>query len=188
MEQWSPAPDNELIDRIRGGDPAALQSLLQTYWAPLVRYARRMLPVPDDAQDMVQEAFVRLWARRARWKVEGSVRALLFTLTRHAVLDELRRRERRGRAAKAFQGPGSSPLPSDDVATRELEAAAAAAVATLPPKRQEVFRLVREAGLSYAEVAEVMDISPQTVANQMSLALSDLRQALRHHLPERASR
>lgn len=188
MEEWSPTPEAELIEGVRAGDSAALQSLLEIYWRPLVRYARRMLPEPEDAQDVVQEAFVRLWTRRSRWKVEGSVRALLFTVTRRAALDELRRRGRRGRAARAFQGPTPPTLPSENAAAGELKAAAAAAVAELPPKRQEVFRLVREAGLSYSEVAEVMSVSPQTVANQMSLALSDLRRALRHHLPEGVSR
>ena len=52
------------------------------------------------------------------------------------------------------------------------------AVARLTPRRQEIFRLVRENGLSYREVAEVLDLSPQTVANLMSLALADLRAAL----------
>jgi RNA polymerase sigma-70 factor (ECF subfamily) len=188
MEESSATPEAELIEGLRTGNPAALRSLLEIHWGPLVRYARRMLPEPDEAQDVVQEAFVRLWARRTRWTVEGSRRALLFTITRRAALDELRRRDRRGRAARAFQGPAPPTLPSQDAAADELKAAAAAAVASLPPKRQEVFRLVREAGLSYAEVAEVMDVSPQTVANQMSLALSDLRQALRHHMPEEVSR
>lgn len=188
MEEHRPAPDSELLERVRGGDAAALQGLLQNHWAPLVRYVRRMLPDPDDAQDIVQEAFVRLWTRRTRWKVEGSVRSLLFTITRNAALDELRRRTRRGRAARAFRGSTPPPLPSEVAAASALEQAAAAAVAALPPKRQEVFRLAREAGLSYSEIAEVMDVSPQTVANQMSLALADLRQALQPHLPEGASR
>ncbi|MEJ2204046.1 MAG: RNA polymerase sigma-70 factor [Gemmatimonadota bacterium] len=188
MEEHRPSPDSELLERVRGGDPAALQSLLDTHWARLVRYARRLLPEPEDAQDVVQDAFVRLWARRTRWKVEGSVRSLLFTITRNAALDEMRRRARRGRAAQAFRGPAPPALPSEEAAASELERAAAAAVAALPPRRQEVFRLVREAGLSYGEIAEVMDVSPQTVANQMSLALADLRRALRPHLPEGASR
>ena len=56
---------------------------------------------------------------------------------------------------------------------------AEAAVSSLPPRRQEVFRLVREGGLSYKEVAATLEIAPQTVANLMALALSDLRLSLR---------
>jgi RNA polymerase sigma-70 factor (ECF subfamily) len=62
---------------------------------------------------------------------------------------------------------------------------AAAAVTRLPERRREVFRLVREEGLSYQEIAEIMGLSTQTVANHMSLAMADLRAALKPHFPER---
>jgi RNA polymerase sigma-70 factor (ECF subfamily) len=61
----------------------------------------------------------------------------------------------------------------------ELRSMAETAVSSLPPRRQEVFRLVREGGLSYKEVAETLGISTQTVANLMSLALGDLRASLK---------
>ena len=73
-----------------------------------------------------------------------------------------------------------SPLSPAEAA--QLQRAASEAVSGLPPKRQEVFRLAREEGLTYAEIAAVMGVSPQTVANQMSLALADLRKALAKHL------
>jgi RNA polymerase sigma-70 factor (family 1) len=184
MELRSPDGDRALVERIRSGDAAAYEHLLREHWAPLVRFARRMLPGADDPQDVVQDVFVRLWRRREALKTDGSVRALLFTMTRNAALDEIRRQGRRDRAAAAQDPRRSTPLPSQDLAADELAAAAREAVAALPPKRQSVFRLVREEGLSYAEVAEVMNVSPQTVANQMSLAMADLRKALRNHLPE----
>jgi RNA polymerase sigma-70 factor (ECF subfamily) len=62
---------------------------------------------------------------------------------------------------------------------------AAAAVARLPDRRREVFRFAREEGLSYQEIAEVMNLSTQTVANHMSLAMADLRAALRPYFSDR---
>jgi len=184
MEERSPDADRALVERIRSDDEAAYERLLRAYWAPLVHFARRALPAADDPQDVVQDVFVRLWRRRSELKLEGSVRALLFTMVRNAALDELRRHGRRDRAAAAYDGPASAGLPSQTTAADELAQAARAAVAALPQKRQAVFRLVREEGLSYNEVAEIMTLSPQTVANHMSLAMADLRRALRHHLPE----
>lgn len=67
---------------------------------------------------------------------------------------------------------------SEDGEIGPLADRAAAAVAALPAPRQEVFRLVRQCGLSYGEVTSVMGISHETVAVQMSLALASLRQAL----------
>ena len=61
------------------------------------------------------------------------------------------------------------------------------AIRDLPPRRREIFTLIRERGFSYAEIAEIMQISRQTVANHMSLALNDLRVLLRPFLPEAAA-
>lgn len=171
-------PDDELIERIRSGDPGTLQLLMTAHWSGLLQYADRIVGGSSDPQDVVQEAFIRFWTRRERWGEEGSVRALLYTLTRNAALDERRRAARSERVAQAAEGPRAPSRPSAEAEASQLRRAASRAVSALPPKRQEVFRLSREQGLSYAEIAEVMGVSPQTVANQMSLALTDLRGAL----------
>jgi RNA polymerase sigma-70 factor (ECF subfamily) len=152
-------------------------------WGPLVGFASRTLSGYGDPEAAVQEAFVRVWARRASLKTTGSVRALLYTIVRNLCLDELRRRERQTRADSEGPTPSAPRTPYEDVHGAELKRLAAAAVAGLPPKRREVFRLVREEGLSYKEVAEALDLSPQTVANHMSLAMADLRATLRPYLP-----
>lgn len=178
-------PDRDLIEDIRSGDPEALARLQSLYWTRLVQFASRIVEGLADPQDVVQEAFIRLWTRRERWEAGGSLRALLYTLTRNAALDELRRYKRTERALHDVELPSTPPAPSDEAIASDLRDAAAAAVAALPPQRREVFRLAREEGLTYAEIAEVLGLSPQTVANHMSLALADLRRALERWLPER---
>lgn len=182
MTDPSLPPDQELIEGIRSGDSRMLERLMAAYWSALVQYAGRIVGGSSDPQDVVQEAFIRLWARRERWSSDGSVRSLLYTVTRNAALDERRRQARGEKATQAADPPSPTSLPSEDAAATQLAQSASSAVAALPPKRQEVFRLAREGGLSYAEIAAVMGVSPQTVANQMSLALSDLRRALAPHL------
>ena len=178
--------DAQLIQGIRSGDPGTLSRLQAAYWGLLLQYADRILDGASDPQDVVQEAFVRLWTRRERWSTDGSVRSLLYTVTRNAALDERRRRARDAKASLSADPPAPRPAPTEDAVAAELRQAAAEAVSRLPPKRQEVFRLAREEGLTYGEIATVMGVSPQTVANQMSLALGDLRRALAIHLEEDA--
>jgi len=184
MTDRSLPPDRDLIEGIRSGDPTTLGRLQAAYWDLLVQFAARILDGNADPQDVVQEAFIRLWTHRERWGTDGSVRALLYTVTRNAALDERRRQARSDRAALRADMPTPEPVPSERAAAGELRRAAAEAVSLLPPKRQEVFRLAREEGLTYAEISAIMGVSPQTVANQMSLALSDLRHALKLHLVE----
>lgn len=184
MTERSLPPDLDLIEGIRSGDPTTLGRLQDAYWDLLVQFAARILDGNADPQDVVQEAFIRLWTHRERWGTDGSVRALLYTVTRNAALDERRRQARSDRAVLRADMPTAEPVPSERAVADELRRAAAEAVSLLPPKRQEVFRLAREEGLTYAEISAVMGVSPQTVANQMSLALSDLRHALKLHLVE----
>jgi len=186
MTEGTLPTDRELIEGLRTGDRGTMDRLLAEYWDPLCQYAAGVLDGMADPQDVVQEAFIKLWARRERLSADGSVRALLYTVTRNTALDERRRYGRVERTLESVDGPGSVPTPSEEAIAADLHRAAAEAVSQLPPKRQEVFRLAREEGLSYAEIASVMDVAPQTVANQMSLALADLRRALSPFLAEGA--
>lgn len=180
----SDPPDGETLVRgLRAGEPWSLQRLLDAHWDGVVRYAEGILADTGDAQDAAQEAFVRLWERRETWSIEGSVRGLLYTMARNAALDELRRRDRRAAVATAVPAPEPT-RPDRDAEGSELRRAAEGAVRRLPAQRREVFRLVREHGLSHREIADVLGLSPQTVANHMSLALADLRRALRPYLSD----
>lgn len=170
--------DRELLRRIREGDESALQLLLTRYWEAVVRVSRQFLDGPDPAEDVAQETFIRLWERREHWDLEGSLRGLLFRIAHHAAIDARRKESADERAAA--RAPDRSPVEPPDLSTerRELEAAINEALSALPERRREVFVLVRRQGLSYRETAEVLDLSVQTVANHMSLALADLRARL----------
>lgn len=164
------------LDRIREGDVAALAALMDAAWNPLVRYTRSLTGSDDQAQDTAQEAFVRLWEHRERWS-GGSARAVLFRVARNVAHDQTRRREvrRRGVEALSREPRGCPPGPAEQLAASELRAHVTAALSALPDRRREVFELVRFGGLSYREVSEALELSVQTVANHMSLALRDLR-------------
>lgn len=179
----------DLLGRLRAGEPDALAELLDREWGGLVRFLRRRSASDDAAEDAAQEAFVRLWERRERWQA-GSARALLYRIGANAVADANRRagtRARRGREA-ASRATGTPPTPADDLERSEAGARFHAALEGLAPQRREVFRLVREEALTYREVAEVLELSPQTVANHMSLALRELRTALADLLPRGTGR
>ena len=165
------------LDAIRAGDTGALRRLLDDAWAPLVRYLASLSDSPDAAQDAAQEAFVRLWERRERWR-GGSARAVLFRIGRNVALDQARRAEVRHRKPPVDPMARRPATPDDELRAARTRGRVSEALAALPPRRREVFELVRFDGLAYREVADVLGLSPQTVANQMSLALRDLRTLL----------
>lgn len=167
------------LERIRAGDPSALEELLQDAWTPLVRHLASLVGPGGEAEELAQEAFVRLWEQRERWE-GGSARALVFRIGRNRALDRIRRQDVRSRFVRdAGEGDvGVAPSPAEDLERAELRLRVASALERLAPRRREVLELVRFGGLSHEEVAEAMGISLQTVANHVSLALRDLRAEL----------
>jgi len=162
-----------------------MRSLVANYEPELVAYAEQQLGDVDTAADVVQEVFVRLWRHRASCVAHGgqAIRWLLFRAVRNRVIDEMRGRKRareaRTHIATAHREP---PSPIQMVDADLLGRATAVAIRALPERRRKVFTLAHLHGLSHAEVGETMGIAPQTVANHMSLALADLRSALRPFL------
>jgi RNA polymerase sigma-70 factor, ECF subfamily len=176
--------DSDLLTEIRASDPVAFDEAMRRHWTPLLRYADGLAPDGDAAEDAVQEAFVRLWERRRKWRTSDSLRALLFRIVRNDLLNRRRARKSRDRlVARLTRLPHRRPATPVQLAEQgDLSAAVERALAALPERRREVFVLIRHSGLSYREAAGVMGVSPQTVANQMSAALATLREQLAPYL------
>ena len=181
--------DEEIVQGVRAGDRAAFERLFRTYYPGMLRFARSQLGETAEAEDAVHDVFLRVWRDREGWAVERSLPAYLLGAVRNRVLDVQRRRgfERRwfqpleGRAASSGgDAPPSTPDPAslaDPGAVAELEAALRRAVDGLPERCRAAFLLCRTEGLSYAEAAEVLGVSPATVKTQMARALAALRVA-----------
>lgn len=180
---------DELLGRMRGGDADALDHALRLYWPSLVSYLERWTGSPDFAEDVAQQAFLRLWDRRAEWRLAGSVRALIFRIARNLAISEYRRLDARTRAEASYatdRPDRIDPSPLDVLESRRLEAALEREIGALPERRREAFILRHIHGLSYREIAEIMGISEQTVANQLSRAVVALRRALAPLLDDEA--
>ena len=179
-----PADDlTSLMASIRGGSESALGRLMELCWAELVRYAASQLSDVELSRDVVQEAFIQVWERRRAWRPRGSARVYLYRIVRNLVIDQKRRQAVRRRwltrqGREDAVGGAHAATPAEVLDAKMLADAFQVAVASLPDRRREVFELVFQRGLSHAEAAAVMNVSAQTVANQMSSALRTVRQAV----------
>lgn len=169
-----------LVARLALDDGQALAALMERYWRPMVAFALDKIRGQDAAEDLVQEAFVRVWERRRQLRPHASPRAYLYRVLRNLITDEFRRRRMRERFSffRSLVDPAEVPSPAATVEAGEFASAANRAIAALPERRRDVFVLAHLHGLSYREVAETLGITPRTVANHMSLALAQLREAL----------
>lgn len=133
------------------------------------------------AEDIVQDAFCDLWHRRTEWSPSGNIKAYLFRAVRNKSLNVLKHRrvereyegqsKRRGR-----RGPIRTPV--EALQHQELKQAVRHAVEELPERRRLVYQLARHQGMSYKEIAAVLEIAPKTVENQMGRALKTLRRRM----------
>ena len=173
------------LERIRAGKAEALGHLLEDAWAPLVKYLLTLTDSVEAAEDAAQEAFVRLWEHRDRW-TSGSARALVFRIGRNISLDLRRRAEvrRRFRRDQRLDPRPSPPTPDEELTGAEFLLRFQEALESLPPRRREVFELIRFRGLSHREVGVVLELSERTVANHLTLAMRDLRDLLSEMPPE----
>ena len=167
------------LEQIRSGNSEALGRLLKETWAPLVLYLHSILDSVEAAEDAAQESYVRLWEHRDRWK-SGSARAVVFRIGRNVALDLRRKAEVRRRWMRRHRRDPvlSPPTPEERASAGELFQNFREALESLPPRRREVFELIRLRGQSHQDVAQVLDISYQTVANHLRLAMKDLRRLL----------
>jgi RNA polymerase sigma-70 factor, ECF subfamily len=182
-----PAADEaELARRLAAGDPAALTAITEWLWEPLAAYAWRIVEDRDVARDIAQEACVRLWDRRGQ-ESPRAVRPYLFRIARNLALDHLKTRRTRRRLLQRHDAVRTrSATPDELLESDRISAGVQHAIQALPDRRREVFVLAYLRGLSYAEVGEVLGISPKTVQNQMTAALAQLRTTLRPLFDERS--
>jgi len=171
----------ERVARLRRGDQPALEEIVAQYWSSIVRYVDRLVHDRDVAEDVAQTAFVRLWQIRDTITANASVAAILYRSARSLAIDELRKAETRrlGGVARIAREARPPETPSEAFEHGELGIAIEGALAALPARRREAFVLYHLHNQSYRQIAEIMDIAPQVVANYISAALAELRSRLR---------
>lgn len=180
--------DQLLTARFVRGDEGALAEIIQLYWRSVVTYTAAYVGSSDAAQDIAQESFARLWQQRSQWIAGRPVRPFLFRVAHNLARNEQRHRRVREHwvVSEGAEPVRTSPSVAQIYDAHVLSDEARRAICALPERRRQVFILARFEELSYREIAELMGISVQTVANQMSAALADLRSALEPFMDESA--
>ncbi len=182
--------DAMLVVRLRAGDGAAFEALFRRHYTGLFRFAWRLTGAAADAEEVVQDVFVAIWAQRATWAPTASVSGYLYAAVRNRVQKAVRHARVEERYAEQVGDAQTEPsaarvAPAADHAhgAAELRAAVHRTLAALPERCRLTFLLNREQGLSYAQVAEALGVSVKTVETQIARALVVLRRELGDWMP-----
>lgn len=171
--------DTKLITGLKQGDNSSYETLFKQYYVRFVKFTEAIIGDRQAAEDLVQEAFMKVWLNRSKL-VEGlSISNYLYVLVKRAAINFLRDRK----FAEDISAELGESLPSDHSLESSYNAdetlkRIVARVEKLPERRRTVFRLSRGKGMSNKEIAQALNVSEKTVERQITLALQDIRKTL----------
>jgi len=187
-------PDEELLARFQAGDRRAFGELLKRHKNGLYHFVLRHTRLPAVAEDVVQDAFVRVVQNAQDFKHEARFSTWLYTIARNLCIDHMRKHalrkhpsldQRSSQGGDGDEGPTLGELTADtntDVERQatgtELKSRIARAVELLPEDQREVFLLREVSNLPFKEIAEVTGVPENTVKSRMRYALERLQEAL----------
>ncbi len=171
-----------LFSKIRDGDEKAFKKLFQEYYSSLCYFATQFLNDDSVAEGIVQEVFLKIWEKKKVIEINTSLKQYLFRSVRNSCLNIIQHDKVKKQYAEQVMGNSKQNI---DFSKYYLEVGLAQkieeSINSLPQKRKEIFKLSKEDGLKYKEIADKLNISVKTVEVQMGLALKTLREKLKNY-------
>lgn len=177
-----PDDHGNLSAKIKSGDKAAFESFYRKHSSALTSFMRSKGLNQQEAEDLLQQAFLIIWENRIDIDPNRSLRSFLFTTAYRRMLNIFRdKKDTVPEYAYRLTSDGQNPEESTE--TKEAIHQLHSALEKMPDKRRSVFELCYMQEFTYREAAEALGVTRKTVENHMALALKDLRKALKNYSP-----
>jgi RNA polymerase sigma-70 factor (ECF subfamily) len=167
--------------RIAEGDEQAFMVLFKTF-SPMIRpFARNLTQSESDAEDIIQEVFVRVWLYRDRFSEIQNLKSWIFTVTANECMRYMRQKLTYQRKTGELLTRPENPeniTPLDYAQLNQITRLVTAAVDAMPSQRKKIYSLSRDHGMKPAAIATALSLSVGTVKNVLSRALKDVRDHL----------
>jgi len=173
--------DFEILSGIKSGDKTTFGLLFDSYYNKLCSYAVSIIHDSDAAEDIVQDIFAEIWVDRKQLNIKSSFSAYLFRSVYNSCLDHLKHLKVKDRHQRdiSFQIPSSF---TDSLIFTELLEKMESCIEQLPDQCKRIFKLSRFENLKYREIAELLQISENSVDTQIRRALNKLKNDLKDYL------
>jgi RNA polymerase sigma-70 factor (ECF subfamily) len=177
--------EQELALNIKQGDIKSFELLFNTHCSNMLQYATTMLKDSDDAEDIVQQVFVQLWAKREAVVIETSIKSYLYRAVHNSCLNKIKQQVVRSGYANDYQHIGNTATASvaQLLENKELAVEIQKALDELPEQCKRIFAMSRFEQLKYQQIADALGINVKAVEHQMGKALKHLRSKLKHLVP-----
>ncbi len=167
--------EKTLIALLKSGDRVAFGAVFEKYAARLYRFSFHFFRNEADAEEIVQETFLKIWETRERIDVQQHFNTYLITIAKHQIYDVIKHKfVEQKHHQRIFENSLTSYSIEDDFVLQNLMELLLSCIEQLPPQQREVM-LLRNKGLNNQEIAEKLDLSVRTVETHVSHALKILR-------------
>ena len=185
--------DHALIEATKQGDETAFAEIVSRYRNPITNYLYRLLNDYEEAVDLAQETFVRVYFAAERYHTGYAFSTYLYRIATNLAISEMRRRKRRKllsltglfqpdhESETAFDPADENPLPDENLLEEEQKQVIARAIAAMPEKYRLPIVLRDIEGKSYEEVAEILNLGLGTTKSRISRARGLLKEKLKHY-------
>jgi RNA polymerase sigma-70 factor (ECF subfamily) len=186
--------DHQLIEATKTGDEAAFAEIVGRYRSPLTNYLFRMLGDYEEAIDLAQETFVRVYFAIERYHTDYAFSTYIYRIATNLAISEIRRKKRRkllsltsffqtddSGDSQDFHPPDDKSLPDEDLIETERNRTIEKAIATLPDKYRAPIILREIQELSYEEIAQILGLGLGTTKSRISRARALLREKLKQY-------
>jgi RNA polymerase sigma-70 factor (ECF subfamily) len=173
--------ENDILVSFRKGGPDALDLLLKQFYSPLCLFADRLLADKAAAEDIVGEAFIKLWNKRANFESLQNIKAFMYITIRNACLNHLKqvKRDSLNQKQLAYLTGEKEEFVLNEMIRAEILQEIMQEINNLPEQCRKVLKLGYLEGLKNQEIAKLLNISVHTVKNQKTRAIQLLKVRLR---------
>ncbi|PUZ24370.1 RNA polymerase sigma-70 factor, ECF subfamily [Chitinophaga costaii] len=174
--------EKSLLLQIAAGDATAFKVLYRRYLPDAYSLAISFLHMPQAAEDLVQDLFIKLWLKREEMAGIERFRPYMMVSLRNMLineLDKMKNRLRHEQLGSHLLFPPATPY--EETTASELQAKIQEALQALNPQQQLIYRLSREQGKDIASIAQELNVAPKTVSNTISIVLHHLRSYLHEY-------
>ena len=170
----------ELIAAIRAGNSEAFSHFYMGYIDSLVGFLTRILGNEEDAKEIAQDTFALLWENRENLNPHTTLNGFVCGMARNLAIDLIRAKNKEQNVSSDIQTSVElfSDSADEQIISREIDLLVQTVILKMPPQRRAVYKLSREEGMTYHEIAKRLNISYGTVHSHMKAALKDIRSTL----------
>ena len=180
MNQIKNTEEEEVLKKLANDDRKEFELLFKTYYTELCRFAHKYVRDETASEEIVQEVFINIWERRSELNINSSIKAYLYTAIRNRSFNyiKLQLPKEQKKTDVDVLSTFEADNDEEELLLEDLKVYVNEAIEALPKKCKAIFVMSRNAGMTYKEIAEELDISVKTVENQIGLALKKLREKL----------